>query len=199
MTFTEVIKVEDGKFCNLSAHLKRLRHTANHFFGSDIDVASISESAIPSELQKGVVKCRIVYSDHILSVNFQPYTYRNIKKLALVYDSEIDYSYKYQDRSRLDHLLEQRGDADEILIVKSGLITDTSFTNVVFRDNNGSFFTPDSYLLAGTKRQQLLDTGIIGQRRITIDDIAQYSAIYLINAMINIDDEVVADIPTVCR
>ncbi|MEG0500011.1 MAG: aminotransferase class IV [Rikenellaceae bacterium] len=149
-------------------------------------------SAIPDSLRCGVVKCRIVYSDRILAVNFEQYNYRNIRKLALVYDDTIDYGYKFEDRSSFDHLLKQRGDADEILIVRNGVITDTSFTNVVLRHNDGTLVTPESYLLPGTKRQMLLDRGLISQRRIAVEDLSQYNEIYLINAMIDLEDRIVA-------
>lgn len=194
MTFTEVIKVEDGAFCNPSAHIKRMVQTANHFFGCDIDVSAFVEDSIPFNLRKGVVKCRVVYSDKILSIEFQPYIYRTIRKLALVEDNEIEYSFKYQDRNRLNGLLEQRGDADDILIVKNGLITDTSFSNVVFRDRSGGLFTPDSYLLAGTKRQRLLENGIIHERKISVNDLSHYLGIYVINTMVDIRDAAVIDL-----
>lgn len=194
MTFTEVIKIQEGRFCNLSAHQERMSHTANFFFSNDIDSSLLSESFIPYELRRGVVKCRIVYSERILSIDFAPYIYRKIKTMALVEDNEIAYPYKLEQRDQFQHLLEQRGDADEILIVQNGLITDTSFSNVVLRDHNGLFFTPDSFLLAGTKRKWLLERGIIHEKQITIDDLTEYSEIYLINAMIDIEDKIATEI-----
>lgn len=197
MIFTEVVKVENGKFSNLSAHLMRIAKTANHFFAHNIDTSSLVEQNIPADMQKGLVKCRVVYSTQIISIEFQSYTFRAIRKLALIEDNQIEYGFKYQDRSRLNTLFEQRGDADDILIVCNGLITDTSFSNVVFEDSFGGLFTPDSFLLAGTKRQQLLANGTINERKIFANDLSLYTGVYLINAMIDVGEIKIIDIASV--
>ena len=90
--------------------------------------------------------------------------------------------------------MEQRNDCDDILIVKNSLITDTSYTNVVFEDSNEKLYTPTSTLLPGTKRKQLLDAGIIHEKKIHVNDIKLYKGVYLINAMIDIEDNLFIDI-----
>lgn len=194
MKFTEVIKVDNGRFCNLSAHLQRMSTTVRHFFGCDIDTCAIAEELLPPTMRSGVVKCRVVYGEGIFSIEFDSYAYRKIEKLALVEAGEIDYRYKYEDRSDLTHLMSRRGDADDILIVRDGLITDTSFSNVALRADDGMLYTPDTYLLAGTKRALLLQSGVIRSRRIAVDDLTCYSEIYLINAMIDIEDRITAQV-----
>lgn len=58
---------------------------------------------------------------------------REIRSLRLVAaDDELDYHLKYADRSALARLLQRRDDCDEILIVRDGAITDTSYSNVAF-------------------------------------------------------------------
>lgn len=190
MRCTEVIKIQEGKFCNLEAHAQRIFDTAMHFSGRAIDLGPLTKASIAPHLCHGVVKCRVVYSDSILAIDFEPYTYRNIKTLALVESDTIEYGYKLEDRSPLTELYAQRGEADEVLIVQNGAITDTSFSNVVLRSHDGGLYTPETYLLAGTKRALLLKSGVIRQRPITVGELHQYSGIYLINAMLDLEDQV---------
>ena len=63
---------------------------------------------------------------------------------------------------RSDKLMELRGDKDDILIIKNGKVTDTSYANVVLSDKEGKCITPNStYLLHGTRRASLLKSGKI--------------------------------------
>jgi 4-amino-4-deoxychorismate lyase len=119
---------------------------------------------------------------HFLSV--LPYRCRPINTLRLVEGGDIDYSYKYADRSSLNALLAERGTCDEILIVKDGLLTDTSFTNIALFDGC-HWLTPRRPLLAGTHRQRLLARGIISEADIRAADIQQFFRIRLFNAMVD--------------
>ncbi len=190
--FTEVIKVLDGKFCNLQLHQERINRTAQHFFHTNIPLRLMIKD-IPNQFREGLVKCRIVYSYHLIKVEYEHYHFRQINSLKLVEDNNIEYSYKSTDRHLLISLFKQRGYADDILIVKNGHITDTSFTNVVF-ENAFGLFTPSTYLLAGTKRQQLLDQCLIKETDIPLSDLNNYSKLYLINAMIDIKDAISVDL-----
>lgn len=186
--FIETIKVYEGKFFNLPFHIRRMQSTASTFFGR-MDNIIISEDDIPSQFRKGLVKCRIVYANTLLSIEYEHYSFRNIKSLTLIEDNEIEYSYKSTDRRQFNNLMQRKGNADDIIIVKNGLITDTSYTNLVFEDLSG-LYTPDSYLLNGTKRQSLIRDGVVKERRIGVADITSYSKVYLINAMMDIDDAI---------
>lgn len=53
---------------------------------------------------KGIYKCRVIYAEALLQVAFIPYTPRPIRSLKLVVDDAIDYAWKYEDRSALNHL-----------------------------------------------------------------------------------------------
>jgi 4-amino-4-deoxychorismate lyase len=105
----------------------------------------------------------------------------------LVYDDEIEYSYKYENRERLNELKERRQDCDEIMIVKNGCITDTSFSNLVFYDGK-KYLTPAQPLLNGTKRKLLLQQGWISEATIKPEDLNNFQHCGLINAMLNKDD-----------
>ena len=57
-------------------------------------------------------------------------------------------------------MLDKKGDCDDILIIRNGLITDMSYANVAFFDGT-QWLTPRIPLLAGTCRERLLETGPI--------------------------------------
>ena len=60
-----------------------------------------------------------------------------------------------------------RQDKDDILIVKNGLLTDTSIANIALYDGN-DWYTPLHPLLKGTKRAELLDKGVLKEKEIKI-------------------------------
>lgn len=109
---------------------------------------------------------------------------RQIHSLKVVCDDDIEYNYKSTDRSRLNALVEKKGCCDEIVIIKNGLVTDTSFTNIAIYDGT-SWLTPKHPLLAGTKRACLLDRGAIKEADITINDLMRAKRLRLFNAMID--------------
>jgi 4-amino-4-deoxychorismate lyase len=105
----------------------------------------------------------------------------------------LDYHLKYADRSALARLLQRRDDCDEILIVRDGAITDTSYSNVAFFDGR-KYVTPDTFLLNGTRRQYLLGTGVLTECRITPSDLGGFERVVLINAMLGIEDDLAVPI-----
>lgn len=137
-------------------------------------------------------KSRVVYGEQgIETVEYAPYSMRNINSLQVVEDDTIVYDYKSTDRSRLNALVAQKGDCDEIIIVKHGLLTDTSFTNLAIFDGK-RWITPKHPLLHGTKRAALLDKGIIHEADITLEDLRKAIKICLFNAMIEFDEMEIA-------
>ena len=105
-------------------------------------------------------------------------------KRFIVKDNDIDYSFKSTDRTCLNRLATQKGDCDEIIIIKNGLVTDTSFTNIAIY-KHGMWLTPKHPLLLGTKRAALLEKGIIQEADITVDDLMKAEKVSLFNAMID--------------
>ena len=186
--FIETIRVDNGAFVRSELHLQRMRRTASEVFGSTLSV-ELREELIPDDRQKGIVKCRILYGRSFTEMTFVPYVPRQIRSLRLVEaDDALDYHLKYADRSVLTHLLERKDGCDEILIVRNGAITDTSYSNVAFFDGQ-KYVTPNTYLLNGTRRQYLLGKGLLIQRRITPFDLVQFERVVLINAMLGLEDD----------
>lgn len=177
MRLIETIKLTDGKCRNLEYHCRRA--------GFVIDEPTVSE-----EFSQGVVKWRVVYGDGLeIQSMMSHYKMPLITSLRLIDGTGLDYSRKYENRSDIDNLWHLRDGCDDILIVCDGMISDTSFCNVVFENEYG-LFTPSTPLLCGTKRQMLLDMGVISQRNITVSDIKDFSSVRLINAMIELEDNV---------
>ncbi len=155
-------------------------------FGIDTPITLSSEITIPPTLGLGVYKCRITYNSRIHSIKFILYNPHKIQSLKLVYDDEVNYSHKYEDRDVLHELLKQKSPCDDVLIVKQGWITDTSYSNVVFWDGE-KWITPHTYLLAGTQRANLLENNKIHAREITPKDLPLFSHAKLINAMLDVN------------
>ena len=73
-SFSEVIKICNGKIFNLPAHIERMNSTLQSFFGSTIPF-SLNDEHIPLEFREGLVKCRIVYSLENLEIEYSEVGY----------------------------------------------------------------------------------------------------------------------------
>lgn len=137
-------------------------------------------------------KARVVYGEQgVETVEYAPYSMRNINSMQVVEDDTITYDYKSTDRSRLNALIEKKGSSDEIIIVKHGLLTDTSFANLAIFDGK-RWITPRHPLLPGTKRAALLDKGIIHEADVTLEDLRKANNVSLFNAMIEFGEMEIA-------
>jgi 4-amino-4-deoxychorismate lyase len=181
LLFIETMCIADGRIANIDGHIARMCGTVREVYGTAADfVDELRRMVVPTDARK----CRIVYGKDLQSVEFGNYQPRKIASLRLVeVGADFDYHLKYADRTALNSLLAMRGDCDEILIVKDGCITDTSFSNVVLTDGE-HFVTPETCLLPGTMRAALLHTGKIAAAHVTVADLSRYTHIHLINAML---------------
>lgn len=184
----ESIKLLDGTFYNLSHHEQRMNRSLKSLCGVhdhvDLEVL-LSKVDTPAQ---GLFKCRIVYDDTSREIEFHPYQYKKIQSLRVVEHDRINYEFKYTDRKLINRLYELRKDCDDILIVRRGFVTDSSYSNIVFRKNN-HWVTPWSALLKGTQRQKLLEQNIIQEDDIRVEDIQTFQSFKLINAMFEFDGD----------
>ncbi len=194
----ETIKVKDGRLFNIDYHSKRFNKTRKDLFNAGPAVDLENKIIIPAYAMEGLFKCRIEYDDHIRKLDFLPYQIKRIRTLRLVEAGDLDYSYKYLSRSGIDSLLEQKNGCDDILIIKAGRITDTSYSNIIVRGDEGIWYTPSSYLLRGTKREYLLDKGLIKEKDITPAGLKRFRELRLINSMLDIDDTGSIPVRTIC-
>lgn len=184
--FIETIRIEDGKIWNLPYHQQRLNRTMAHFWpdAEAIDLKDVLKNAL---LTREETKAHIVYdNDGVKEISFVKYHPLNIHSLRLVTCDDIDYCYKSADRSPLQKLKEQRGDCDEIVIIRKGLLTDTSYSNITLFDGE-HWYTPRHPLLKGTMRQWLIDQGLLQEKDLQPVDLNSFQKLSLINAMMPLE------------
>lgn len=183
----ESLKLKDGIIQNLEYHQDRLNRSMDELFPAVQKIDLLEAVVIPEKWKSGIFKIRVLYLDRVEKVEIEAYRYRSIQSLKVVYHESVDYHLKYTDRQILERLFAQRGDCDDIIIVKNGLVTDSFAANLLFFDGR-KWFTPSTPLLKGTKRQLLLDQGIIVEKEIREEDIRNYQKVGLINAMIDFEE-----------
>lgn len=183
----ESIKVYNKRLYNIEYHNVRMNNSRAELFNAkeQIDLSKII--SVPDDFSNELYKCRVIYSEEIISVDFQRYKKKKVDCLQLVRDDDITYTHKYEDRTEIEkHLSVTK--ADEILIIKNGFVTDTSFSNVVFFDGT-KYFTPPSPLLKGTKRAKLIADGTIQEEEIRLNDIQKFKFVHLVNALLDLKEE----------
>jgi len=179
----ETIRMQDGVLQNLNFHNLRLNHSRKSLYKSTDDIDLEHVIKIPSTCIQGLYKCRVVYSKEVKSIDFEPYMPHAVKSLRLIEDNKISYDYKYTNRGSLNQLLTKRERFDEIIIVKNGYITDTSYSNIIFFDGI-KWLTPSTPLLRGTMRSFLIEKNLISEMEIKVADLKNFKKARLINAML---------------
>lgn len=182
--FLETIRLEDGIFINQEYHQARIDETSKVFNCAKFNLCNI---LIPQEFSKGLYKTRIIYSSIIESIEFQNYKIKAIGQLKLIECNDITYNYKFLNRISINNLLNQLDECDDIIIIKNGELTDSSYANIIF-EKNSEFFTPQHPLLNGTKRKFLINQKEIVPLLIKPNDIDIFENCRIINAMINIEE-----------
>ncbi|HAQ19435.1 MAG TPA: hypothetical protein DCR40_09425 [Prolixibacteraceae bacterium] len=183
----ESLKLKDGFICNLEYHQNRLNRSMDELFPGKKHIDLSKEIIIPENFKKGPFKIRVLYTHTVENIEMESYLFRNIQSLKIVHHESIDYHLKYSDRQILQELFALRGDCDDIIIIKNGLVTDSFAANLLFFDGE-KWITPETPLLKGTKRQFLLDHGIISEMGIREKDIRNFQKVGLVNAMIDFDE-----------
>ncbi|MBN2816979.1 MAG: aminotransferase class IV [Campylobacterales bacterium] len=179
--YLETIKALNGELFHLQYHQERLNKA--------LDISSNKPHSLKDILSPppfGLYRCRVVYDHENISVEYIPYVKRRVERLKIIYNDEITYEKKYADRKLIDTLFTLRGECDDILMVKSGLIRDTSIANIAFFDGD-KWITPKRPLLEGTTRARYLNEKKIIAQDIFVDDLASFSKVALLNAMIDFD------------
>lgn len=179
----ETIRLQNGVLQNLNYHNDRLNKTRKLLYNSPDNINLAQTIKIPSDCGTGLYKCKVVYSKEIKSIIFEPYLPHVVKSLRLIEDNQISYSYKYTNRGSLNTLLTKRERYDEILIVKKGFISDTSYSNIIFFDGT-QWHTPSTPLLCGTMRSFLIEKKQITETLIKVADLKSFQKARLINAML---------------
>tara|TARA_X000000368_G_C22943882_1_gene673446 strand:- start:513 stop:1109 length:597 start_codon:yes stop_codon:yes gene_type:complete len=186
----ESLCIQDGIILNTQWHEDRFQKAYQQSFGHLNPFDLLEGLSIPVKFNRGKVKLRIRYNNKHRDFHFEHYQIKEIQSLRLVYTEELNYSHKYSRRENLESLFALRGDCDEVLIIKKGRITDSSYSNVVFFDSQ-DWWTPKDPLLEGTCRARLLNQGIIKQSLLKVRDLKNFEGLKLINAMRDMDQPMI--------
>lgn len=191
LPLVETLSLKRGKIENLSWHQARLERAFRELWGvpkAPWDLAPILRKKqeagdLPFQDGAGQWKVRFLYGRECCRVEVAFYEAFHPQTLQMVEADDLDYSHKYTDRESLKLLHEKRGEADDILILRRGEVTDTFSANICFFDGE-RWITPARPLLPGTTRERLLAAGILREKVIRRGDLASFSGWTLINAMI---------------
>ena len=177
--YFETIKCEDFEVFNLDYHQKRVANTIGLNINLQEYINPISEE---------LLRCKLIYDENgVVDVLYFPYKKREIKSFKIIFDNEIEYSKKYLNRAKLDELYEKKDDCDEVIIIKNGIVTDTTIANIaIFYEN--FWITSKNCLLGGTTRARLLEEKKLFEKDITLDMLKNASKVALMNAMIGFDE-----------
>lgn len=174
----ETVKVVNGEYLNIEFHQWRVNWSREKLNFQDRLTLDL-----PIPPKSGVYRARILYSKEIEEIQFIPYQTKEVKTLSLAYDNSLDYSLKYENRDEIERLKSKYlKDSDDILIIKNGLITDTSIANIALFDGE-NWITPKRPLLKGTTRERLLREKKIIERDIEALKIFNFKKIALMNAL----------------
>ena len=184
--FIESIKVEDKEIFLLEEHQTRVNDTFKNFGTAEpINLEAIFKNLEHDE--DGLYKFKITYD---LTGNYRtqmiPYAISEITDFQLVENNSYDYSFKFEDRKEIEKM-KILAKAAEIIIVKNNHITDSSYSNLLFKKGK-DWFTPKTYLLNGVQRQHLLKSKKIKEAEITLLNLSDYSHFQLINALNELDE-----------
>ena len=176
--YFETIKCEDYEIFNLEYHNKRVANT----IGLNIN---LQEYIYP--LSEELLRCKVIYNDfEVINVEYFPYKKREINSFKLIFDDEISYSKKYLNRENLESLFLKKEDCDEIIIIKNGIVTDTTIANIAILYED-IWITSKNCLLNGTTKNRLLEEKFLLEKDITLEMLKKASKIALMNAMIGFD------------
>lgn len=190
----ETLAIEHGNVLNIERHQQRYERSLQAFYGdkSAVVFPNVFQLAkhihVPAELcSEPLIRCRIDYNAEQIQCRYFPYTRKNYRTFKPIVCDHIDYGLKYADRTLLNELLAQKGDCDEIIIIKNGYVTDCTIGNLIFRQGT-QWFTPDTPLLEGTQRTKLLAQGRIKVRSILATDLHLFKEVRLINALNGLEE-----------
>jgi uncharacterized protein HI_1169 len=185
----ETLAIEQGKIRNIERHQQRYERSLQAFYSKQSAVVfprifQLAEHIrVPLELAtESLIRCRIDYNAKQIQCRYFPYQRKHYRTFKPVACDHIDYGLKYADRTLLNELLAQKGNCDEIMIIKNGYVTDCTIGNLIFRQGT-QWFTPDTPLLEGTQRAALLAQDRIKVRSILATDLSLFEEIRLINAL----------------
>lgn len=193
----ESIKIFEGKAWNVEYHNYRMNKSRRELFGVTRMLDLNNYIKLPAGLGNGLYKLRVLYDREAVSASLESYAIKSIRTLIPVINNSIEYLHKYEDREEITKMASNSG-ADDIIIIKNGRVTDSSFANIVFYDGQ-KWITPNTFLLEGTQRKYLLNSGLIYEDEIKTADLKKFKGVKLINALRGLNDTEMITIGNILR
>jgi para-aminobenzoate synthetase/4-amino-4-deoxychorismate lyase len=185
---------EDG-FVLLVAHLERLQTSAEYFDFAFDRVAIEGKLAALADTLPPLGKHRVrllLQRNGAVGIEAEPASqdgqsrrFRLALAMSPVNPRDPFLYHKTTRRGVYENALQAAGDCDDVLLWNTdGNITESSIGNVVVK-LGGKLLTPPATcgLLAGTFRQKLLRDRVIEERPISLSELADAEAIFLINSV----------------
>ncbi len=181
----ESIRIENGEAKLLSQHQGRMQKSLQNI-GKHMEFSILECVSLHKFGKHNIYKLRITYNHTNFQSEIIKYHPKSIKSVQLVEDNNIKYDLKYSNRAIIEKLYQNKQNADDIIIVKNGEITDSSFANILFFDGK-EWHTPKAPLLKGIMREHLLSQEKIKEKSIKTQDITLYKSFMFINALLPFD------------
>jgi len=183
----ETVCIENSLIKNEQYHEARFRASYIQQYKKNPNYSLFDDIHLTNLVNDLKYKLRIGYKQHGTRFSISEYKNSIPMSLKLISDNTISYALKKNNRKKLNNLYKQKGDFDDVLIVKNELITDASYSNILFTDGK-QIVTPDTPLLQGTCRARLLNENKIIASPITEADLSNFESFQLINAMNDFDE-----------
>ena len=179
--FFESIRYKNGILENVSYHQARINRSLRALGGNT--PIQLDKILIESNVEKDIVyKIKCLYNlEGAFHIEKEIYNKKIINTVSIHQATLEEYQYKYTNRTWLNEALKKSG-TDEIIIVQKNMVKDGNYANLVFF-NGTEWHTPKHPLLLGTHRARLIEENKIIEKIITLSDLANYTTLKYINAM----------------
>ena len=179
--FFETIRYKNGILENVSYHQARINRTL-HALGGNTPI-DLDKIQIEGGFEKDIVyKIKCLYNlEGAFHIEKEIYNKKIINTVSIHHAAQEEYHFKYTNRIWLNDAL-KKSRTDEIIIVQNNMIKDGNYANLVFF-NGIEWHTPLHPLLLGTHRARLIDENKIIEKNITLSDLANYTSLKYVNAM----------------
>lgn len=161
--FFESICIRNSTGQKLKLHQNRINETMKKFYKKYlvIDLNSVVSKFNFHKLK--VYKLKIHYSNKLEKIYLEEYIPKIHQVFRMVNIYENIYQYKFQNRKNITQYLKKNG--EEIIFILNNQPTDTSYSNLIFKQNT-KWFVSDKYLLNGIQRRFLIQNNQIKKKKL---------------------------------
>lgn len=182
--FFESICIKNKLPQHLYLHQNRINYTLKKFHKKH-DYINLKTIISKLDFQNmKIYKVKIIYSNTLKDIILEEYKPKIHTLFKFIKIKKNIYKYKFLDRKIINQF--KKKNKEEIIFILNNYITDTSYSNLIFKKNN-KWYTPNTYLLNGTQRKYLIKNKKIQEVQISLNKLKEFNSFKLINAMNDID------------